>query len=461
MKTIYPSMCVESSSFFTSSVAAALVNIRAQSRYRHLWHYFRPSPNIIYRRKTAKLIDVEKLANNVIKVYDILENKKFNSIIIGPGSGAAADIANAVNAPLLPVHTMVIELRLFNPIGPDDVQRYAKEGSGLAKIILRNNENISIIIHDDVIHDRTMVKRYLINRIKFKKLPRAYDFFIKKYLKKNGTIIFIENTQPWKQYKIEKNIWFQLGGYGGIGFREYVSGSERIDSWLKKSIQRHRGGWSLDYPLEKNPESEWGTPTGLDKDVSDYCRKNNLKFIKIQTEHITNLSLLSSYLWYERNKKDGHSNGYSIGTFWAHSPTASALSRYIPYWAPWPDESTLKIADSHLNRMINDFDAPKKAIFARHGAIGPDIVGIRGWKNMLRRHFDKKNIRLHGSLTNLVYNRIKKRVHSLATLNSVESYIRNITTWAKKLDKKSKDSLTISDFVRIARKTGLKAKAIS
>lgn len=454
MKTIYPSIYVESSSFFTSSVAAALVNIRAQSRYKYLWHYFRPSPHVIYRRKTANMINVENLANNVIKVYDVLENKKFDSIIIGPGSGGAADIANAMNAPLLPVHTMVIELRLFNPIKPDDIKKYLREGSELAKIILKNNKNIDIVIHDDVIHDRTMIKRYLINRIKFNKLPKAYDFFIKKYLKKNGTIIFIENTQSWKQYKIDKNIWFQLGGYGGIEFEEYVNGSERINNWLRKSIQGHRGGWSLNYPVEQRPESEWGTPIGLDMDIKDYCRKNKLRFIKIKTKHITNLSLLSAYLWYERNKKDGHSNGYSIGTFWAHSPTASALSRYIPYWAPWPDESTLKIADSHLNKMINDFDVPKKVIFARHGAIGPDIVGIRGWKNMLRKHFDKKNIKLHGSLTNLVYNRIKKSVHSLATLNSIESYIKNITIWAKKLDKKSKDSLTINDLIRIARKLG-------
>jgi len=454
MKTIYPSICVESSSFFTSSVAAALVNIRAQSRYRYLWHYFKPSPHVIYRRKTANTINVENLANNVIKAYDVLENKKFDSIIIGPGSGATADIANAMNAPLLPVHTMVIELRLFNPIKPDDIKKYLREGSELAKIILKNNKNIDIVIHDDVIHDRTMVKRYLINRIKFKKLPKAYDSFIRKFLKKNGTIIFIENTQSWKQYKINKNIWFQLGGYGGIEFEEYVNGSERINNWLRKSIQRHRGGWSLNYSVEQRPESEWGTPRGLDMDIKDYCRKNKLRFIKIKTKHITNLSLLSAYLWYERNKKDGKSNGYSIGTFWAHSPTASALSRYIPYWAPWPDESTLRIADSHLNKMINDFDVPKKVIFARHGAIGPDIVGIRGWKIMLRKHFDKKNIKLHGSLTNLVYNRIKRRVHSLATLNSIESYIKNITTWAKKLDKKSKDSLTINDLIRIARKLG-------
>ena len=93
-------------------------------------------------------------------------------------------------------------------------------------------------------------------------------------VKKNGTIIFIENTQSWKQYRIDKNIWFQLGGYGGIKFEEYVSGSERINNWLKKSIQRHRGGWSLNYPVEQRPESEWGTPRGLDKNIKNYCKKN-------------------------------------------------------------------------------------------------------------------------------------------------------------------------------------------
>ncbi len=458
MKTIYPSICVESSSFFTSSVAAALVDIRAQSRYKYLWHYFRPSPHILYRRKTANIVNVENLANNVIKAYDILEDKKFDSIIIGPGSGGTADMANAINAPLLPVHTMVIELRLFNPIRPDDIQRYAKEGIELAKIILRNNKNIDIVIHDDVIHDRTMVKRYLINRIKFKKLPKAYDFFIKKFLKKNGTIVFIDNTQSWKQYRIDKNIWFQLGGYGGIHFDEYVSGSKRINNWLKNSNQNHNSGWSLDHLVEERPESEWGTPIGLDKNIKNYCKKNKLRFIKIQTGHITNLSLLSAYLWYERNNRDGHSNGYSIGTFWAHSPTASALSKYIPYWAPWPDEQTLKITDKHLRKMMNDFNVPKKVIFARHGAIGPDIVGIKGWEDMLRKHFNKKDIKLHGSLTNLIYNGIRKRVHSLATINSIESYIMNITTWAKKIDKKSKDSLIINDLVRIARKIGLDVK---
>ncbi|MDD5086446.1 MAG: hypothetical protein PHV16_01710 [Candidatus Nanoarchaeia archaeon] len=459
MKTIYPRIAIESSSFFTTAVAAALADIRAQSTYKYLWHYLKPSPHIFYTEKMGEKADVNKLAENVIECYDILGDKKFDYIIIGPGSGGAADLANAMNAPLLPVHTMVIELRLFNPIQPDDIERYVKEGTNLAERILKKNKDIDIVIHDDVVHDRSTIKWYLINRIKFKKLPDVYNKFIKRFLKKDGTIIFIDNKEKWEQYNIKKNIRFQLGGYGGINFKEYIKGSKRIDEWLKKSNQPHRGGWKLNYKTEKRPESEWGTPVGLDKNTKDYCKKNNIKFIEIETKNINEISLLSAYLWHERNRKGKGSKGYSIGTFWAHSPTASALSRHIPYWVPWPDEKTIKITDNHFRKMINDFDVPKKMIFARYGAIGPDIVGIQGWEDMLKKYFKEENIKLHGSLTNLVYNGLKKKVHSLATLKSIETYIKNITTWAKTMNSKSKPSLNADDLISISKK--LKLKVIS
>ena len=141
MKTIYPRIAIESSSFFTTAVAAALADIRAQSNYKYLWHYLKPSPHVLYTQKRGEKTDVNKLAENVIECYDIFGDKKFDYIIIGPGSGGAADIANAMNAPLLPVHTMVIELRLFNPIRPDDIEMYAKEGTYLAERILKNNKH--------------------------------------------------------------------------------------------------------------------------------------------------------------------------------------------------------------------------------------------------------------------------------------------------------------------------------
>jgi len=437
MKNLYPTLPFESSCFFATAAAASLVRARA-TIHRYPASYIKPSPFVLLRKSSVAKANVEKLMSRVLGVYDALGNEKFDFLVIGSGSGASANFCGAMHAPLLPVHTMVVKLQRMDP---DDMQRYADETVKHAKTVVKNNDGIEVVIHQDPIHDRPFVSNFLIIRMKFTKLLGVYKSFIEARLKKGGTLVFLRCSYPWKWYKLADKIWFQLGGYGDIGYEEYANGSDRIDRWLERVGEKHHGGWGMQLETETKEESEWGTNMGIEEDAKRFCEENGYNFMSFDFKHPCDCSLLASYLWNEKNER---SRGFMLDTFWTFSPTAAKISRYIPYWAPWPDEGTLKVVDAHVEKL-KELDAPEKVIFGRHPAFGPDIAGISTWKKMLERHFDE--VKLCGHLSDDV-----DSVGIIEGAGAITDYIKKTTKWAEKVNGESGKVLTLDDLKAAAKK---------
>ncbi len=447
MDIIYPEIPVESSSYFTASTAAGLLDIRAHNMFTLPWQYLKWAGYLCINKKYARRFSVERFISKVISKYSLISGK-FNSIVIGPGSGGISHIGTALNSPTLPVQTMFFQIKSMHP---DNVEGYAKYASELGREILKNNRNIEILIHQDPIHDRDIVKWLLLNRIKFKQLPETYKMFIKDRLEENGTVLFIYDSFPWYWYELDEDIWFQLGGYGDVTFEEYSRGSLRVREWMEKIGAKRTYGWSMDFKKKKREESEWGTPREFFDSAQDELESMGVNWVEIEVKHPSELGLLGTLMWIKRNEKDGKSYGYIVENFWVHSTSAAADSRYIPYWAPFSDIQSIKYCEEHLSKVVESYDIEKRAILGRAPAYGPDIGGISQWKEAMENIFEK--VELKGHISDNIYF-IKPNEAILANVGYIEEMYR----WAKNINIRSKGQLSIDEVLETAKDAGLKVK---
>src|SRR5512139_3572022 len=184
----------------------------------------------------ASAIDVEAAAQQHIDEYDGLDGP-FDAILVGAPNGGVAHLANALGAPFLSQH-FVFSFRGNG--ATDDVAAYQRHGASLAGPILARNPHVAVINHYDPVHDRWLISSLNHIRLKLLSLPEAYRRFISARLRPGGTLVFVDCTSTWRQYRIGPRHTFQVGGLGGLSDQSFL---ER---------------WPLDFPLEEQSESEWG-----------------------------------------------------------------------------------------------------------------------------------------------------------------------------------------------------------
>jgi hypothetical protein len=391
---IRPPLPLDSASFFMTATSAFLSGKSID-----------PINLLGYLRLLFMEMEVEKLIKSYLGTYRALGKRKFEFIVIGPGSGASSNLCCALDAPLLPPHVMIAKIKRMDP---DDMESYMKECLKL-RSKLGEMDGKEVVIHQDPVHDRPLVKFMLIMRIKFLSLPETYKKFISSHLSRDGTLLFWHCSYPWEWYEVGEKIWFQLGGYGDISWKEYAEGSERIDRWLERINEKHRGGWGIDYPSRRKEESEWGVPFSLGKDVKIFCDENGFDFISMSSEHP--LSLLPSYLWREIVGQ----KTCIIDTFWTYS---GVYSGYLPLWIPWPDSGTLRILKEKIQR-IKELGV-QEVIFGNHPAFGPDIAGISSWSSFLEKHF--KKVHLHGYISDTT-----DKIGLISGARAIRSYINKFS----------------------------------
>jgi len=367
---------------------AKIANMLSQSRKINLIE--KSVQNIGIPESMISEINSEVASNWVINQYKFSSDKKVDSIFIGAPSGGATHLAALYRAPFLTQHFLV---GVKQPKDADDINTTLEGGVRFSKKLLENDENIEIIIHYDPVHDRFMIKHINTIRFKLKKLTESYKQFIKKHLRSQGNIIFFDVKYMWKQYKIEDNIFFQVGGLGELLPFEYIMGSDRIVEWLTRIGSSKRDGWNLEgYPLEDKPESEWGTIDGLKEDVMNFALENGYSFIEIHATHpekVSELAMLTFIYHLEHIGKEIKQVYFDC--FTAINPTFNINTSTPPIWLPF------NCGDSHTfaRRILEKH----KALFVKYkpkilftGVPGytqtPDLVSFHDWELLFSQYGD-------------------------------------------------------------------------
>ncbi|MHA1378625.1 MAG: hypothetical protein ACTSRG_09605 [Candidatus Helarchaeota archaeon] len=415
----------------------------------------------LLRGKKLSKLDIEKEADQIIEVFNRIlgSHSRFPYILIGAPSGGIAHFSMALGAPFLPCHFLKTPIYRknwwFRSNDPDDFKKYFKRSLEVVTPIWKNNENCNVIIHYDPIHDRWIVSNGNTLRFKFRTLPKAYIQFIKQHLKKDGKIIFTNVQQTWNQYVIKDRIFFQVGGADGFQSEEFIEGSPKINSWLKKFKSKHRGGWDINqsnlgnYNIERRPESEWGNPPEFKDSTKEFCHAEGIDYLCISTDDYNLPGLLGTYSFYRKFMKSNlPPRGFDVEIYICGLNSTIARSRYLPIWLVFSPKGSLEYLQKFLNQIKEDFkDVPRKFLivpfptgFKTQKLHWPDSVLFSDWKKVVQKFMPNPD-----ELQTLVYkDEIKTGIIGQAF--KLPKIFKEAYKWGRKYPLNKMEPLNIEDI---------------
>lgn len=196
---------------------------------------------------------------------------QYPAIVLGSPGGGVAHLAALLDAPFLPACGLV---GARHKIHPDDLAAYLTTADEAARR-LGPTEGFELIVHYDPIHDRDLVARAALVRVRLLSLPKSYREFIRQNLAPGGVLIVAECTYPWPQIKLGPNCFLQIGGLGGIVPEEYLA------KYPWPGVVRERR------------ESEWGCPEELVQDLREFAKASGIRILEILGGHPEDYSLLA------------------------------------------------------------------------------------------------------------------------------------------------------------------------
>lgn len=330
--------------------------------------------------RMASSLSSDDLAEWNVRAYDYLPaDRRFDVIVLGAPSGAAAYIASALDAPFLS-HTFVASFR--SPGHPDDIEGYQRRGEEIITPILSRNPDLHVINHYDPVHDRFLVGQVNHVRMKLLDLPLSYRHFIEERLAPGGHLIVLNCHAQWGQYEIRPRYTFQVGGLGEISDRDFVRGSAQLERWLEEEGSPNRRGWKLPLRWAPHPESEWGSQPEFGEAVSAFASERDVHFYTADFGSVEEISRLAFYTWQWLNFLLGQSpEAVLVDGFIQMNPLAPRLSRLLPLWLPFNCLDSRRF----LQSMVSEFpeDAPILLQPWPSFSPGPDIAESRDWNRTL------------------------------------------------------------------------------
>ncbi len=304
----------------------------------------------------------------------------FPAILVGAAlSGAVTYLSLALGGPFLP-QAFVVSLKRGSYTG--DVRVYMQRSLDMALRIAEDNPGLMTIQHYDPVHDGWMTR--FINHLRFKllDLPSAYGEFIHANLEPGGALVYLDSGASWLRYRLGPRSVFQVGGWGGISTEEFLEGSERIRDYARQAGLKTTQ-WKLeDYPLERGPESEWGSEPGLAEALELFCHSNGYRFVRIRLPHPNDFPRLAFAVAKSLVEKEGRPpSGVLVEMFTQFDATASRLAGLLPLWLVFNTPDSLEF----LKDMRAQFPEDKPIFFSPLATFSmtPDLVPWKEWESAL------------------------------------------------------------------------------
>jgi len=310
---------------------------------------------------------------------------QFPAITVGPALGGATTyLALATRSIFLP-QAFVITLRGGAYDG--DAKTYMLRTLDDALRITESDPRLMTTQHYDPVHDGWLTR--FVNHLRFKllDLPAQYSEFIRSRLEPGGAVIYLEGGAQWLRYRLGPRSVFQVGGWGDIPAEEFLESSPRIREYARNT-GLNRADWRLTaFPLERGPESEWGSEPGLDEALEAFCAAEGFRFIRIPMSHPNDFSRLAfsaANILISRNGQEPQ--GVSVECFSQFDTSAARQGGLLPLWLIFNTQDSAR----YLKEMAAKFPADKPVFFSPLStfSITPDMAAWEDWIEALgKRNF--------------------------------------------------------------------------
>ena len=329
--------------------------------------------------EVLKDFSVDELVRQRLGDYEQLPGR-FPTITVGAALGGATSyLSLALGGPFLP-ETFVTTLKRGSQTG--DVNEYLHRSLDNALRLADENPGLMTIQHYDPVHDGWMTR--FVNHLRFKllDLPPAYADFIKSRLEPGGAVVYLEGGASWLRYRVGPRSVFQVGGWGGIPAEEFLEGSDRIRKYASRAGLKFTD-WKLrDYPLERGPESEWGSEPGLAEALETFCKWEGYRFIRIRLSQPNDFSELAFAAAQKLLAKEDHqASGVLVEMFSQFDTSAARQAALLPLWLIFNTHDSL----DYLKGMRGQFPKGKPVFFSPLAtfSLTPDLVPWKDWETCL------------------------------------------------------------------------------
>jgi hypothetical protein len=177
----------------------------------------------------------------------------------------------AAGTPWLP-QTMLVPVR-WPGNDPDRPAAALRFGAETAARLLEHNPDVVLHHMHDGNQDRLMIDRMSYFRLKWRRLPHAYERFLTTRLAPGAPVIIVDCGLSWPVTRVGERHVFQTGAYGGLHAQEYLHGSDRVARFLAEQGSPLRG---FDAPAatEEAPEAEWGFEPALAASIQQWADRH-------------------------------------------------------------------------------------------------------------------------------------------------------------------------------------------
>ncbi|WP_046468302.1 hypothetical protein [Allosalinactinospora lopnorensis] len=330
------------------------------------------------RRGEVKDVRSDDLASWVAGHYP---DRQHEVAFIGSANGALTHLAAAVEAPWLP-QTLLVPVRRHG-VHPDDAsQDLDKLRSTGLELAARNPEWNVHHMHDPA-QDRLMVEYMAYFRVKWRRLPAPYRFFLRRRLAPGGTLVISDCGLRWPTTRVSDQYVFQHGALGGATKEEFHRGSERVREFLQSHGFPHEA-WRGPEPDGDSPEAEWGFEPAILNDLRELAAEEGWNLVRLRYAEPESLSPAVADLyrdWYERR---GLPTGrLLVESFMLTEPFWTLKTGSVPFWMVFNTENSLRALESYLDGAP-DFEEIRLALFS-HGVESVGLAPVQEWKRVLDR----------------------------------------------------------------------------
>ncbi len=325
-------------------------------------------------------ISLDRVIRNRLEDYAGI-HEQLDTITIGSAlGGASAHLALSMHSLFLPL-AFVFTLKGGSVEG--DARAYFHRSADLALKIADRNPEIITIQHFDPIHDGWLTKYVNHLRVKLVDIPAAYTEFLRRKLKPEGSLCYLDCGAQWLRYRVGERSFFQVGGWGDITAQEFIQGSQRIERYRQDAGLEHQN-WQLDgFNLETGAESEWGCEIQLMDALQDFCEHNGYRFVRISLPEPHDYSRLAFQAVARQLQREARQPaGVLVEMFTQFDAPSVVMSGLLPVWLIYNTRDSLEF----LREMVSSFPPGKPVFFSPLGtySLTPDIVPWMEWESLFK-----------------------------------------------------------------------------
>ncbi|MDO8729872.1 MAG: hypothetical protein Q7J69_01605 [Candidatus Omnitrophota bacterium] len=361
-----------------SRAMAAWVNAPPKL-FRKLIYIFGGRREAVLPKEIARLSS-KNISQWVVQKYP--RKRTYPAVMIGSSGGALIHLCAALGIPWLP-QTVLVPVRRRSRLDPDAVRKDMESFKEPAARFLERNPGMQINQMRDPVQDRLMIRQMGYFRIKYLRLDETYERFLKKSLPRGGTLMVAECRYSWPMSQLGPRHYFQVGGYGGLEAKGYLSGGPRVARFLKEQGSRFRR-WDIPKPDANRPEAEWGFEPELLEDLRRLAKRQGWRVRRLVFEDPADVSPLVADLYRDWYRKRGiRSSRILAEDFLLLDPWWCLRTGSIPFWMVFNTGRSARELERYIRRR-GPFNEVYLTLFA-NSVLGMGQTSIQEWRSILRK----------------------------------------------------------------------------